>query len=157
VDAERTPKSMQVKFQFPAEGNRPALTLFWYHGTPPVLAKLGIKKPTGNNLFIGEKGMLLAGFEKTQLLPADKFADVKMPEPTIPKSPGFHNEWFAACRGGKPATCDFSYSGPLAETVLLGNVGYRAGALDWDAAALKASTEKAQALIKTPYRKGWEV
>jgi len=156
-DAERTPKSMHTRFEFPAAGARPAVTLHWHHGTPPILAKLGIEKPKGNNLFIGDKGMLVAGFETVQLLPADKFADFKMPAATIPRSPGFHNEWLAACRGGKPATCDFSYSGPLTETVLLGNVAHRAGGFEWDAANLKASTAKAHALIKETYRKGWEV
>jgi predicted dehydrogenase len=156
-DAQRTPKSMKTKFEFPAVGSRPAVTLNWYHGTPEILAKLGISKPKGNNLFIGDKGMLIAGFDSYTLLPADKFADYKLPETKIPKSPGFHVEWLNACRGGEPATCDFSYSGPLSETVLLGNVGYRAGAFDWDATTLTASTPKAQELIKPPYRKGWEV
>lgn len=156
VDAERTPKSMHAKFQFPAVGDRAPVTLHWYHGTPPILAKLGIKAK-GNNLFIGEKGMMLAGFDKVTLLPEDKFEGFEMPSPTIPKSPGFHNEWLAACRGGEPATCDFRYSGPLSETVLLGNVGYRAGGFDWDANTLQASSPAAQALIRTEFRKGWEV
>lgn len=156
-DEQRTPKSMHSKFEFPAEGNRPAVTLHWYHGTPPILEKLGITKPKGNNVFIGEKGMLVAGFETFTLLPTDKFADFKLPAPTIPKSPGFHTEWINACKGGEKATCDFSYSGPLSETVLLGNVAARAGAFDWDYKTVTASTAKAQALIKQPYRKGWEV
>jgi hypothetical protein len=101
--------------------------------------------------------MLLAGFDSVQLLPADTFADFKIPGPTIPKSPGFHKEWLEACRGGKPATCEFNYSGPLTETVLLGNVAYRGGSFEWDAARLKASTGKAQALVREPYRKGWQL
>lgn len=157
VDEQRTSKSMHAKFEFPAEGQRPAVTLHWYHGTPAILEKLGITKPKGNNIFIGDKGTLIAGFDTFTLLPADKFADFKLPAPTIPKSPGFHTEWLNACRGGQPATCEFGYSGPLSETVLLGNVAYRAGAFDWDHKTLTASTAKAQSLIKPPYRKGWEV
>lgn len=156
-DPQRTPKSMHTKFAFPASDLRPGVELHWYHGTPPILKELGIEKPRGNTLFIGTEGMLLAGFESVQLLPSDKFVDFKMPEPTIPKSPGFHREWLNACRGGEKATCDFSYSGPLTETVLLGNVGYRAGEFDWNAKTLKASTEEAQALIRTKFRAGWEV
>jgi predicted dehydrogenase len=157
VDAQRTPKSMHTTMDFPATDDRPAVKLHWYHGTPPILAELGIIKPKGNNLFIGTQGMLVAGFETVQLLPTDQFVDFKTPSPTIPRSPGFHTEWLNACRGGETATCDFSYSGPLTEAVLLGNVGYRAGAFDWDATTLKASTAEAQALIKPAYRKGWEV
>ncbi|HBJ34467.1 MAG TPA: NADH-dependent dehydrogenase [Planctomycetaceae bacterium] len=157
VDAQRTPKSMHTTMDFPATDDRRAVQLHWYHGTPPILAELGIIKPKGNNLFIGTQGMLVAGFETVQLLPTDQFVDFKTPSPTIPRSPGFHTEWLNACRGGEKASCDFSYSGPLTEAVLLGNVGYRAGAFDWDSTTLKASTPEAQALIKPPYRKGWEV
>ena len=53
-------------------------------------------------------GKLLCGFGKQyMLLPEKKFADFQLPAPTIPKSPGFHNEWFQACKGGTPATCTF--------------------------------------------------
>jgi predicted dehydrogenase len=157
VDPQRTPKSMHTWFEFPAVGSRPALRLHWHHGTPPIVSTLGIEKPKGNNLFIGDKGKLLAGFDSVTLLPAENFADFQKPTATIAKSPGFHTEWLNACRGGEPATCNFSYSGPLTETVLLGNVAYRAGGFDWDAAALKASTPAAQARVREAYRQGWEV
>ena len=52
-------------------------------------------------------------------------------------------------------TCNFDYSGALAEAVLLGNVSYRAGGkkLDWDAESLKATNcPEADAFIK---RTGW--
>ena len=75
----------------------------------------------------------------------------------MPDSPGFHKEWVDACKGGPPATCDFSYSGPLAEAVLLGNVAYRAGGgFDWDGPKLKAiGRPEAEQYIRTEYRKGW--
>ena len=113
----------------------------------------------GNNtLFIGEKGMLLCGFSKRQLLPQDQFAEFQAPEPFIPNSPGFHREWIDFCKGGKPATCHFGYSGPMAETVLLGNVAYRAlSEFDWDAQKLKAGSGIAQRLIKEDYAQGWAV
>lgn len=157
-DAERTPQSMTVKYEFPTEGMRGPVTLHWYHGTPPILAKLNLKAGGMNNLFIGSKGMLLAGFGSTKLLPEDDFKDYKYPEPTLKKSPGFHQEWFDACKGGKPATCEFDYSGPMTETVLLGNVAYRAGEFAWDAAKLEVTNNSAAAaLIRPTFRKGWEV
>ena len=111
-----------------------------------------------NTLFIGNKGMLLCGFSSRKLLPEDDFVSFENPDPFIPDSPGFHKEFITACRGGEPATCNFDYSGPLAETVLLGNVAYRAGGFKWDAKTLRAGTNaKAQMLIKESYRKGWEV
>jgi predicted dehydrogenase len=157
VDAQRTPKSMHTRLDFPSANGRSAVALHWYHGTPKILKELGIEKPKGNNVFVGDKGILVAGFETYQLYPSKDFVDFKLPTPTIPKSPGFHREWLNACRGGEPATCDFKYSGPLTESVLLANVAYRTGEFEWDATQLKASTPAAQSLIKPPYRSGWEV
>ena len=77
---------------------------------------------------------------------------------TVPDSPGFHQEWVNACKDEGPSTCDFSYSGPLAETTLLGNVAFRAGGFDWDAAHMSTgANQRAQALLTTECRKGWEV
>ncbi|MCG8586964.1 MAG: gfo/Idh/MocA family oxidoreductase, partial [Pirellulales bacterium] len=160
VDPQRTPKSMQTRFEFPADGDRAACVLHWSHGKPVELEKKGIKPPKGSNtVFIGTKGILGAGFNSHKLLPEEKFADFKKPEQTIPKSPGFYKEWFIACKGGTPATCNFDYSGPMAETVLLGNVAYRAqGEFEWDAATLTAKgNPRASELISEPYRKGWEI
>ena len=159
---QTTPLLMHVTYGFPAEGQRPAMRLHWYHGTPPILKERGLTEQAKgmNNLFIGEKGMLLAGFSRVALLPEEDFKDYKAPEPFIPKSPGFHREWLDACRGGKPATCHFDYSGPMTETVLLGNAAFRAGSggFDWDAKKLQAKgNDKAQGYIRREYRRGWEV
>ena len=111
-----------------------------------------------NNLFIGTDGMLLCGFGSWQLLPADKFAEIKAAPQTLAASPGFHKEWLAACRGGTPATCNFEYSGPMAESVLLANIAYRVqGEFDWDPAAMKSSRDDVNALLRREYRRGWEV
>jgi hypothetical protein len=46
----------------------------------------------------------------------------------------------------------------MAETVLLGNVAYRGGGFDWNAAELSCgSNSAAQTLIQESYRPGWEV
>jgi hypothetical protein len=110
-------------------------------------------------LFVGSKGMLLANYGSRLLLPKDKFADVEPPKETIPASIGHHREWIEACKTGGPTTCNFDYSGTLAEAVLLGNVAYRAGEkLTWDAKALKAThCPKADRYIRRPYRKGWKL
>lgn len=159
VDEERTPKSMHATYQFPARDEQPPVTLHWYHGSPDeVLSEHGISAKGNNTLFIGDQGMLICGFDQRKLLPEEKYADFEAPEPFIVDSPGFHEEWVRACRGEGDATCYFDYSGPLAETVLLGNVAYRAGGFDWDAATLKTGENaQAAALIREEYRKGWEI
>ena len=160
ADAERTPKQMATRFEFPPSGDRPAITLHWSHAKngPPILKEHGLSDKGANTLFIGTEGMLLCGFGMRKLYPEEKFQDFRPPEPTLPDSPGFWREWVDACRGGPAATCHFDYSGPLSETVLLGNVAYRAGGFEWDAAALRAKgNTAAQALVSPAYREGWEL
>ena len=157
---------MSTRFEFPADGKRPAVTLFWSHTarTPPaVLAKIRpVKgyKPRGiNTMFVGSKGVLLCGFGKRELLVDGKIVKPPATKKTVIDSPGFHKEWFAACKGGIKATCHFGYSGPLTETVLLGNAAYRAGGgFQWDAENLQAKgNSKAERYLKSHFRKGWEV
>lgn len=162
VDPERSPKSMKTKFQFPARGDMPPVTLNWYHSGkgPEVLKKHNLPHYGSGALFVGSDGMLLTSFNKRELFPKKKFEGFKGPDKFIPDSPGFYKEWILACKGGKPATCNFEYSGPLAETVILGNVAYRAGvAFKWDAENLKPSSDssKLAALIKPTFKKGWQV
>ena len=150
VHDEMTPKQMATRMDFTHED----VVLHWYHAKsgPPILKEKGISGKGMNTLFIGEKGMLLTGFGQRQLLPVDEFKGFEAPPKSIPDSPGFHKEWINACKGGEMATCDFSYSGPLAEAVLLGNVAYRGGAFDWDAENLEAqNNDAAQALIRDPH------
>ncbi|MCA9248147.1 MAG: Gfo/Idh/MocA family oxidoreductase [Planctomycetales bacterium] len=160
VDAERTPKSLHAQFKFPQRGKLPPCDLHWYHtgSGPAILAEKNLPRK-GNTLFIGSEGMLLCGFGEHMLYPEEKNEEYKSLDSTIPKSPGFHKEWIAACKGGDPATCHFDYSGPLTETVLLGNVSYRVGEkLVWDAEAAKVTnTSAANELIRPVYRKGWEI
>ena len=103
--------------------------------------------------------MLICGFNSLKLLPEEQYKDFKRPAASIPKSPGFYNEWITACKGGPAATCNFEYTGPLAETVILGNTAYRAGnGFDWDAKTLTAGgNANAAQYIREEYRKGWEI
>ena len=157
-DEERSPKSMHCRFRFPTSNQSNSVELNWHHGTPPAIKERGLAEKGNNTLFVGDQGQLLCGFGQLKLLPEKRFEGFQPPSPFIPDSPGFHQEWIAACKGGSPATCNFDYSGPLAETVLLGNVAFRAGGFDWDSAQLQTSgNAKAQALIQETYRPGWEV
>jgi predicted dehydrogenase len=110
-------------------------------------------------LFIGENGMLAADYGRRQLLPQEKFADVAPPEASIPESVGHWKEWADACKTGSPTSCNFSYSGALTETVLMGIVAYRCGQeLAWDADKLRASNvPDAEQYVTKEYRKGFEV
>jgi predicted dehydrogenase len=157
---ETAAPKLTVRYEFPARGGLPPVTMTWRNGSgnvPPVIEEKGLPNWGSAVLFIGEKGMLLADYTKHVLLPESRFADFQRPEPTIPTSIGHHKEWTEACKTGGPTTCAFDYSGPLTETVVLGNVSYRVGSkLQWDAASLKATNcPSADALIRREYREGW--
>jgi predicted dehydrogenase len=145
--------------EYPARGDLPPVTLTWYHGGGyPAFVKEG-KVPQWANavLFIGSEGMLIADYGQHKLLPEEKFADFKRPEPFIPDSIGHHREWVEACKTGGQTTCNFDYSGALTEAALLCNVALRAGKkLTWDAKNLKAiGCPEADAFLRREYRKGW--
>jgi hypothetical protein len=140
---------------------RPEIKLTWYDGglQPPLIKEKGLPSWGAGTLFVGEEGMLMADYGQRKLYPEDKFADYKAPEKTIPDSVGHHQEWINACKDGSRTTCNFGYSGPLAETVLLGAVAFRTGKkLEWDAQNMKATNcPEADQYLSRTYRKGWEV
>ncbi|MGD9127058.1 MAG: Gfo/Idh/MocA family oxidoreductase [Planctomycetia bacterium] len=162
VDPLRTPISMNVTYQFPGNDDRGPVTLKWIHSeemTGKLKKKYGLNpKEPYNTYFVGEKGVIGAGFKEHEIKLNDGSKPPKI-EKSIPNSPGFYQEFITAAKGGPRATCDFvEYTGPLAETVLLGNMAYRAGGFDWDAENLKAvGNDKADALVRSEYRKGWKV
>jgi predicted dehydrogenase len=158
-DPEGCPTGLTVAYDFPANGDRGPLRVTWYDGehAPPAEAATDLRE--NGVLFVGRDGRLLADYSRWQLLPAEKFADFSPPAPTLAPSIGHHAEWIAACKQGGSTTCDFAYSGPLTETVLLGNVAYRANAtLEWDAPHLRiANAPEAEQFLDKTYRPGWEV
>lgn len=161
VDPETTPPWLIVRYQFPAREALPPVALSWYHGgKKPDLPDLGDVLSWPNAvLFVGEKGMLAADYSRHALLPEKQFEGFQPPPPSIPDSIGHHNEWIQACKTGEPTTCNFGYSGPLTEAVLLGNVAYRVGReLEWDARHLRAiNCREAHILIRKRYRSGWRL
>jgi predicted dehydrogenase len=150
-----------VEYEFPARGELPPVKLTWYDGGKrPVLFEQGQLPRWGDGvLFVGEKGMLIADYDRHKLLPEKEFEGFKPPAPTIPASIGHHREWVEACKTGAATTCNFGYSGALTETVLLGNVAYRLGRpLDWDAGSLRARNEPgAEEFLHRQYRKPWRL
>ncbi len=86
--------------------------------------------------------------------------EAKLPPKTIPRVHGSHEQdWVRACKTGQRAGADFSYSGPLTETCLLGNIAKRVDArILWDAEQLKITNlPEANRFVRTEYRKGWEL
>jgi predicted dehydrogenase len=154
------PDILQADYQYPARGDKPAVHLTWYSGVkgPSLDAKEAFHGFDNGVYFIGDKGQLLADYTKVKLLPEDQFKDFKPPKQTIPASIGHHKEWLEAIKTKGPTTCNFAYSGALAEAVLLGNVAFRCGQkITWDGAAGKADVAEAAKYLRREYRNGWKL
>jgi predicted dehydrogenase len=163
VHPESVPPWFILKYEYPARGSGPPVKLTWYHGgKQPAAAVLPpdlLSQWKSGVLFVGRKGMLLADYGRRRLLPEREFAGFVPPSPSIADSIGHHAEWIRACKTGEATTCNFDYSGALTETVLLGNVAYRAGTrLEWDSPRLRATNcAQAAKLIHHQYRHGWRI
>lgn len=158
VHPETAPLGLIVRYKFPKSEAHGPLDFTWYCDSMIPKAIHGETVPGNGVMFVGEQGMLFADYNRYRLFPTSEYAGFEPPPKSIPDSIGHHREWLKACRDGSPTTCDFQYSGPLTETVLLGNVAYRSGRkIKWDAQSLKADHADAQALISKSYRSGWEL
>jgi predicted dehydrogenase len=154
------PDLLQADYVYPARGTLPAVHLTWYSGVQgPSLDATGPYHGFGNGvLFEGDKGKLVADYDRYRLLPEEQFKGFTPPKRTIPASIGHHREWLAAVKNGGPTTCNFAYSGALAETVLLGNVAFRSGRkFTWDDTAGRADVAEANRWLQRDYRGSWKL
>jgi predicted dehydrogenase len=158
------PLSAIVTFRFPARQNLPPLRLNWYEGTrPPRPLELedGRSMPAeGGALFKGTSGTIMCGVygDSPRIIPEAKMREAELPEKTLPRVSGSHEQdWVRACKTGEPAGADFSYSGPLTETCLLGNIAKRLDQrIDWDAPNLQITNlPEANRYVRPEYREGW--
>jgi hypothetical protein len=123
-----------------------------------------------NCIFVGSKGYLGTNGrgEGVGLLPGERWAEYKLPEPFLSRSPGASTgsnhaahgrDWIRACKGGAAACSNFNLAGPYTEWLVLGAIAVRVeGELKWDAANLRfTNSERANELVKPVFRKGWEI
>jgi predicted dehydrogenase len=190
VNEETFPLGSMVTYQFPArtaavqsnnchvtglsgtdagEIEMPPCKLVWYDGglRPPRPDALPEGQKMGDNgkLLVGEKGFILSNANNL-VFPESCAKAAKEVGHKIPTSPGHHKEWIAACKGGKKAGSNFDWAGPLAESVLLGNVALRVQLredltlcrLMWNSEQLKVTNlEDANKFIRNEYRAGWSL
>ncbi len=162
VHAESVPDWMIVRYEHPARGAQPPVTLTWYQGNnrkPERLSPELYKQWKSGVLFVGEKGELISNYGNHELHPENQFANFVRPPQTIKNSIGHHQEWIQAIKTGGTATCNFDYAGPLSETAILGNVAFRAKKkLEWDWKNLRATNcPEADQFIHHKYRAGWKI
>jgi predicted dehydrogenase len=165
LKAESYPAWTILRYEFAAQGDRPAVTLTWYDGgkMPPKPRDLGPELVLADNgiMFVGDKGTVVCGgwSGPPTLYPESRRKEFQPPKPTIPRSIGHRPEWIKACKDRKPddARAGFAYSGPFTEALLVGNLALRLQKrVEWDCAAMCApNAPEAGRLIRKHYRKGF--
>jgi predicted dehydrogenase len=163
------PRSSHIKFEFPARGPKPPVTLHWYdggqHPAPPLEWDKKLPFPSAGMLMIGDKSTLMTGPrpDSPRLLPDRDWEDFKLnlPAKTIPRVKGGpFQEWLRAIKQeGPPPGSNFDYAARLTEMSLVGVMAQRTNRdIEWDAAKMRVTNQTGlEAIIRQPARRGWDV
>lgn len=159
---ETGPAWSTLRYTFPGtKWTTATVPMTWYDGAklpPRDLFEMDSDQKILENgiLFIGDKGQLLVDyFNPPTLLPRGDFANTKMEAAPIDNH---YTQWTDAIKGNGSTSCPFSYSGPLTETVLLGNVAVRTGqTIHWDSKSMRCDSDAANELLRRDYRDDWKV
>ena len=170
------PQQSKIRFEFPANDDRPAIPVWWYDGgNEPDESVLNGQEFDRNNkgevqgsIIVAENGVLYSPGDYGQgikLIDPDG-NDMPVPDVEFEESPGHFTEYHQAITGEREsAVSNFqNYSGPLTETILLGNLAVWDAAegegrkIEWDAQSLVATNAPEVAhVIRREYREGWSI
>jgi predicted dehydrogenase len=166
------PTACTIHFKFEARADAPALELFWYDGgmrprLPKEVEASNVEVSHEGILFIGDKGMIIAGYfgENPQLFARSEW------EPLVPpqsqkgaaqqeSDPSERNKpWRAAFQGGPQSPGSFLNAGPISDAVNLGTIALRTGdKVLFDSSNMKiTNVTEANKYMYRDYRKGWEL
>ena len=169
VNNETYPLGSVVTYQFPAREKMPEVKLVWHDGglrpARPAILSEGVKMGDNGIMLVGDEGVILTDWNSPwKVFPEVRANALGAPAKTLARSPGHHQEWIEACKGGDAAGSNFDWAGPLTEAVLLGNVALRPELrtdltqrkLLWDSEKLEFSNHAAaNQFLKRDYRDGW--
>lgn len=123
-----------------------------------------------NCVFVGSSGMMgtTGRGEGVGLLPGSRWAEYKLPNAYLQRSPGASfggnhaahtHDWIRACKGGAPACSNFAIAGRFTEWLVLGAAAIHAeGKLMWDNAKGEfTNNRQVNKWVKPTYRKGWDL
>jgi hypothetical protein len=135
--------------------------MWWYDGgeLPPdeLRGQVGAKMPDQGSIVVGTDGLLvLPHGGEPFTVPEAKLAAVQ--KPALPFRDHYAEFLDAVLAGAGSCSAGFDYSGPLTESVIIGNVAayYPGETLDFDAARLTFTNKPAaNAHLARTYRKPW--
>lgn len=188
---EGCPPSSNVELKFPAsKKNKSEVKMIWNDGGlrpfhPDLIPAddfIGEPGSANGGMLIGDKGIMTFGTygmtpqvylkNGSKLVSPEKKTELQQ----MPES-GHQVSWVRACKAGfeskehKSLTSSFDYSGPLTETVLMGNLAIRSYGLRndkkefpgrkkllWDGSNMKITNfDDANQFVKRTYRDGWSL
>ncbi|NND05323.1 MAG: Gfo/Idh/MocA family oxidoreductase [Saprospiraceae bacterium] len=183
------PSASKIHISFPTRASMPAVEMVWYDGgilperPNELLPEEALGEWNGGILFEGSQGKLMAGLFGTNptILPTTKMEEVSQPKPSSPLVDGgneaHQQQWVKACKAGYGTytSSSFDKSGPLTETVLMGNLAVLSHnyyekeksarrpsypgrkELLWDGESMKITNfEPANQFVKRTYRGDWD-
>jgi predicted dehydrogenase len=165
--AESWATRARVKLTYPGTEYTAAQTVdvWWYDGgeLPPdsIREPVGARWPQQGSVVVGTDGMIVLPHVSPDafVLPQSKMTSL----PTIDLPERDHyGEFIDVVLGGGKTKCstDFSYSGPLTESVIIGNVAahFPGETLQFDTRALKFTNKpEADQFLRRSYREGWKI
>ena len=189
---EGCPPSSSVTLDFEStDKNKSPLKMRWLDGglrpphpdLIPASDSLGTPNSANGVMMIGSKGIITTGvYGFTPKLYRKGEDTVEFDTSNQPGNEfGHQTKWIEACKAGfnspehMSLTSSFDYSGPMTETVLMGNIAIRSfmemkknkkgnpfypgrKKLLWDGDAMKITNyNNANRFVSRNYRKGWEV
>jgi predicted dehydrogenase len=171
VNTETYPVGSMITFHFPARGEMAPVKLVWYDGglrpPRPAAIRQGDEMGTNGLMLIGDDdAVLMSDWNSWRMYPEERAKQYGAPPKRLARSPGHHQEWIDACKGGPAAGSNFDWAGPMTETILLGNVALRSQLredltktnLEWDAAGLSFKNHDAAGqFLRREYREGWGI
>jgi predicted dehydrogenase len=150
----------------------------------PSEDEMGDSGSSSGVMIVGEKGIITCGsygVNAKLYRPGEPVVNSAPPTPSDEPEFGHQRKWVDACKAGfdspehKALTSSFDYSGPLTETVLMGNLAIRSYLLRrqraqggfeyygqkrllWDGENMRITNlEEANQFATRSYRKGWEI
>ena len=161
------PVRLTSTWDLPKNDWRPAIKVTWCMGgdmPKSPMPFVDLNKIGHGAMFKGDKGFVVADFDKRVLIPYGKGDDLsywnKRPnDKLIPDLGHFLTDWIEACKDpSRKTACDFEYSGNMMEMMMLGLVAYRfpGKKLEYDAKAGKVTNiAEANQYLGKEYRDGW--
>lgn len=165
--AESWATKARVKLTYPGTEFTAAETVdvWWYDGgeMPPdaIREAVGTRWPQQGSVVVGTDGMIVLPHVSPEAFVLPQVKMTALPAIDLPER-DHYGEFVDVVLAGGQTKCstDFSYAGPLTESVIIGNVAarFQGETLQFDARALAFSNKpEANQYLGRNYRDGWQV